>query len=75
MVIVPIAALVSKRKGVNIEKANKFKDKRVEIITEVINGIKFTKLYGGENAFKKSIFKLRQKEIYYLKKVALGRSI
>ena len=46
LVIVPIAACVSKRKGVNIEKANTFKDKRVEMITEVINGIKFIKLYG-----------------------------
>jgi hypothetical protein len=51
-----------------------FKDKRIQTTSEVIEGIKFIKLYGWEIAFRRIIQSIREKEISNYKKVSLGRS-
>ena len=51
------------------------KDKRVELTTELIDGIKFIKFYGWEIAFKKIIKEIREKEIDAMKELAFGRSL
>ena len=61
---VPIANRISKRNGDIVVEANKYKDKRVQITTELIEGIKYVKLYGWEMAFKKIIQDIREKEIH-----------
>ena len=53
---------------------NKLKDKRVEITTEVIVGIKYIKLYGWEIAFKKIIQNIRDQETEQQIKLAFRRS-
>ena len=47
---------------------NETKDKRIKLYSEIVDGIKFIKIYGWEIAFKKIIQELRQREVeYYLK--------
>jgi ATP-binding cassette, subfamily C (CFTR/MRP), member 4 len=48
-------------------KINAYKDERVKLITEVIEGVKFIKTYAWEKAFQKIISKVREMEIkqYY----------
>ena len=75
LLIVPISNGISKRNGTIIQEINVFKDKRIKMTTEIIEGIKFIKLYGWEIAFRRIIQRLRHQEIVYLKRLAFGRSI
>ncbi|XP_046560393.1 multidrug resistance-associated protein 1-like [Haliotis rubra] len=47
------------------------KDKRLRVISEVLNGIKVLKLYAWEESFRGKIEKIRNMEIHYLWKIAL----
>lgn len=46
------------------------KDKRLRLISEVMNGIKMIKLYGWEKRMKERILEERQKEIRVLRRLA-----
>ncbi|KAJ8688541.1 hypothetical protein QAD02_024336 [Eretmocerus hayati] len=48
----------------------KYKDERVKLMNEVLNGIKVLKLYAWEPSFEKQILKIREQEIKNLKKSA-----
>jgi ABC-type multidrug transport system fused ATPase/permease subunit len=43
---VPLSNCISKRNGALIQEINSFKDKRIQTTSEVIEGIKYIKLYG-----------------------------
>ena len=43
------------------------KDERVNLITEILNGIKVLKLYAWEKSFIEKIGEIRHKEINYMK--------
>lgn len=75
LLIVPISKKISEKNGETIQKVNEFKDKRVQITTETIEGIKYIKLYGWEIAFKRIIQKVRDSEMLNLKSLALGRAV
>ncbi|CAL4102207.1 unnamed protein product, partial [Meganyctiphanes norvegica] len=47
------------------------KDKRLKIITEVINGIKVLKMYAWEESFKQQVEDIRAQEIVVLKRLAI----
>ncbi|XP_046325609.2 multidrug resistance-associated protein 1-like [Haliotis rufescens] len=47
------------------------KDRRIRVISEVLNGIKVLKLYAWEESFKGKIEKIRNMEIHFLWKIAL----
>lgn len=70
----PISNFISKQNGENIEQVNVYKDERIHKISEVIEGIRFIKLYGWEIAFKRIIEKIRNLEIGSLKTLSIGRS-
>ena len=70
----PISNLISKQNGKIIEEMNSDKDKRIYRISEVIEGIRYIKLYGWEIAFKKSIERIRNMEIDNLITLSFGRS-
>ena len=55
----PISNKISQKLGEITEEVNKHKDKRVELTSETILGIKYIKLYGWELAFKKIIHNIR----------------
>jgi len=44
--ILPLQIIVGKINGSIMQKVNVYKDKRVKVCSEVIEGIKFIKLYG-----------------------------
>lgn len=72
---VPITNCVSRRNGGVIEEINRFKDRRIQTTGEVIEGIKFIKLYGWELAFRRIIQTLRNSEISNQRTLSLGRSL
>lgn len=59
LVIFPIAILISRKIKDSIQRINVSKDGRIKLCSEIIEGIKFIKLYGWEMAFKKKIQVLR----------------
>lgn len=74
ILVFPIQNYISKKNGQLLEKVNVNKDLRVKICTEIIEGIKFVKLYGWELAFKKMIQKYREKEINDYIWLSVGKS-
>ena len=46
LILIPINKRISERNGDIIQEVNVFKDRRVQITTETIEGIKYVKLYG-----------------------------
>ena len=56
----PIQILVGKLNGTLLESVNVDKDLRIKVCAEVIEGIKFIKIYGWEIAFKHIIQTIRK---------------
>jgi ABC-type bacteriocin/lantibiotic exporter with double-glycine peptidase domain len=75
LVIIPVQVLIGKITGSIMQKINIYKDRRVKICTEIIEGIKFIKFYGWELAFKNIIQGLRNQEIRNYFKLSFGRSL
>ena len=46
----------------------RFKDERVNVLSEILNGMKCLKLYAWEHAFKDYLLKIRAKEMKFLNK-------
>lgn len=53
--LIPITHFLSKINGRILEKLTKIKDKRIQLSTEVIEGIKYVKIYGWELTSKNNI--------------------
>uniref|UniRef100_A0A673W7F6 Canalicular multispecific organic anion transporter 2-like n=1 Tax=Salmo trutta TaxID=8032 RepID=A0A673W7F6_SALTR len=47
-----------------------YKDTRIKLMNEILNGIKVLKLYAWENSFKDKVLEIRQKELNVLRKTA-----
>ena len=75
IIIMPIQACVGKANGIILQRVNINKDLRVKTCTEIIEGIKFIKLYGWEIAFKHIIQQLRRDEIKDYVKLSFTRSL
>lgn len=75
MLTSPLSNCISKRNGALIKEINVHKDHRMQTTSEVIEGIKFIKLYGWELAFRKMVHRIRELEIILLKSFGLGRSV
>lgn len=60
LLLIPLQLLIGRLNGVILEDINKYKDHRVKLCTEIIEGIKFIKLYGWEIAFREIIQSLRK---------------
>jgi ATP-binding cassette subfamily C (CFTR/MRP) protein 4 len=75
ILFIPISNLISSHNGDVIGKENTLKDRRVDLTTDLIEGIKYIKLYGWELAFKKIIGNIREEQINNLFRLAFWRSI
>ncbi|KAK7092224.1 multidrug resistance-associated protein 1-like [Littorina saxatilis] len=53
------------------ERNLRFKDIRVKLVNEILNGMKVLKLYAWEPSFEKRVEKIRVREIAYLLKIAI----
>ncbi|CAB3223734.1 unnamed protein product [Arctia plantaginis] len=51
-------------------KLMQYKDERIKLMNEVLNGIKVLKIYAWEPSFQEYILKIRNREIKILKKIA-----
>jgi ATP-binding cassette subfamily C (CFTR/MRP) protein 4 len=60
LLYLPLTNKLSEVNSEFVKEINQFKDRRVKVTTEVIEGIKYVKLYGWELAFKKIIQKIRE---------------
>jgi len=60
-IIVPVINCLSSYNGNIAKDINKFKEQRVQMTTDMIEGIKYIKLYGWELAFEKIIGESRHK--------------
>ena len=75
IVLIPVQILIGKMNGSILQDINVHKDERVKLCTEIIEGIKFIKLYGWEVAFKRIIQTLREREIRNFLKLSLVKSL
>uniref|UniRef100_A0A4W4G035 ABC-type glutathione-S-conjugate transporter n=1 Tax=Electrophorus electricus TaxID=8005 RepID=A0A4W4G035_ELEEL len=68
--MVPINGLLaSKSKALQINHM-KLKDKRMKIMTEILNGIKILKLYAWESSFEAQLQGIREKELKVMRNLA-----
>uniref|UniRef100_A0A3P9ASD7 Canalicular multispecific organic anion transporter 1 n=1 Tax=Maylandia zebra TaxID=106582 RepID=A0A3P9ASD7_9CICH len=75
VLIIPTnAVLATKARKLQIENMN-FKDKRMKIMNEILNGIKILKLYAWEPSFQKQVEDIRGEELKVMKKFAYLQSI
>ncbi|KAG2460889.1 ATP-binding cassette sub-family C member 3 isoform X3 [Polypterus senegalus] len=63
------AAIAMKTRAFQVEQMQ-YKDARIKLMNEVLNGIKVLKLYAWEKSFKDKILEIRQNELNVLKKTA-----
>ncbi|TRY70343.1 hypothetical protein TCAL_02430 [Tigriopus californicus] len=70
IVLIPVNAILSaqikKYQVINMKK----KDARIEVMNEILDGIKVMKLYAWEPSFAEKVNKVRQEEVQTLKKIS-----
>ncbi|KAM8852537.1 ATP-binding cassette sub-family C member 2 isoform 1-T1 [Synchiropus picturatus] len=75
VLMVPINGLLAtKARGFQIENM-KYKDERLKIMNEILNGIKILKLYAWEPSFKTQVDDIRDKELKVMRKFAYLTSV
>ncbi|XP_061601976.1 canalicular multispecific organic anion transporter 1 [Cololabis saira] len=75
VLMVPINGLLANRAR-KLQISNmKFKDKRLKIMNEMLNGIKILKLFAWEPSFKTQVEDIREQELTVMKKFAYLTSI
>uniref|UniRef100_A0A8D3CY00 ABC-type glutathione-S-conjugate transporter n=1 Tax=Scophthalmus maximus TaxID=52904 RepID=A0A8D3CY00_SCOMX len=70
VILVPLNALLATKARSLGVKNMKFKDQRLKIMNEILNGIKILKLYAWEPSFQTQIGSVRDKELELMKKSA-----
>uniref|UniRef100_A0A8C9TAC0 ATP-binding cassette, sub-family C (CFTR/MRP), member 3 n=1 Tax=Scleropages formosus TaxID=113540 RepID=A0A8C9TAC0_SCLFO len=70
VLLIPLnAAIVMKTRAFQVAQMQ-YKDSRIKLMNEILNGIKVLKLYAWENSFKDKVLEIRQKELNVLRKMA-----
>ncbi|XP_023687022.1 ATP-binding cassette sub-family C member 3 isoform X2 [Paramormyrops kingsleyae] len=70
ILLIPLnAAIAVKTRAFQVEQMQ-YKDSRIKLMNEILNGIKVLKLYAWENSFKEKVLDIRQKELHVLRKMA-----
>ncbi|XP_062330079.1 ATP-binding cassette sub-family C member 3 isoform X3 [Osmerus eperlanus] len=70
VLLIPLnAAIAVKTRAFQVEQM-RYKDSRIKLMNEILNGIKVLKLYAWENSFMDQVLAIRQKELMVLKKTA-----
>ncbi|XP_045495076.1 multidrug resistance-associated protein 1 isoform X1 [Colias croceus] len=70
IVLIPVNGLIASRVKTLQIRQMKYKDERVKLMNEVLNGIKVLKMYAWEPSFEEQILKIRNKEMNVLKQTA-----
>ncbi|KAJ0067200.1 hypothetical protein NL108_012940, partial [Boleophthalmus pectinirostris] len=75
ILMVPINGLLAnKARKIQVDNM-KYKDKRLKIMNEILNGIKILKLFAWEPSFQNQVEELRKEELKVLKKFAYLTSV
>ena len=74
LLFLPLQLWISKTNGDGMKRINVDKDRRVKLTSEIIEGIKFIKLYGWELAFQDMVRQIRSSEIHQYIKLSVGKS-
>uniref|UniRef100_A0A8D0A4J0 ATP-binding cassette, sub-family C (CFTR/MRP), member 3 n=1 Tax=Sander lucioperca TaxID=283035 RepID=A0A8D0A4J0_SANLU len=70
IMLIPLNAVIAmKTRAYQVEQMQ-YKDSRIKLMNEILNGIKVLKLYAWENSFKEKVLAIRQKELQVLRKTA-----
>uniref|UniRef100_A0A7N8XN14 ATP-binding cassette, sub-family C (CFTR/MRP), member 3 n=1 Tax=Mastacembelus armatus TaxID=205130 RepID=A0A7N8XN14_9TELE len=70
IMLIPFNAVIAmKTRAYQVEQMQ-YKDTRIKLMNEILNGIKVLKLYAWENSFKDKVLAIRQKELDVLRKSA-----
>ncbi|XP_045924011.1 ATP-binding cassette sub-family C member 3 isoform X6 [Micropterus dolomieu] len=70
IMLIPFNAVIAmKTRAYQVEQMQ-YKDSRIKLMSEILNGIKVLKLYAWENSFKDKVLAIRQKELNVLRKTA-----
>ncbi|XP_067675078.1 multidrug resistance-associated protein 1-like [Haliotis asinina] len=72
---IPVNTYVTFRLKKHQTDLMKWKDKRMKMMNEILNGIKILKLYAWEPSFQEKILQIRKKEIHTLWTISLLKSI
>ncbi|KHJ47247.1 hypothetical protein D918_02107 [Trichuris suis] len=75
VLMIPINFLLTHRLRQCQIRQMKFKDVRMKMINEILNGIKVLKLHAWELAFKEKVLKIRRKELRVLRQAAVYGSL
>uniref|UniRef100_A0A8K9XIF3 ATP-binding cassette, sub-family C (CFTR/MRP), member 3 n=1 Tax=Oncorhynchus mykiss TaxID=8022 RepID=A0A8K9XIF3_ONCMY len=67
ILLIPLNAAIAVRTRV---EQMQYKDARIKLMNEILNGIKVLKLYAWESSFKEKVLEIRQKELNVLRKTA-----
>ncbi|KAJ0175661.1 hypothetical protein K1T71_008820 [Dendrolimus kikuchii] len=70
IILIPVNGLIANRVKTLQIRQMKYKDERVKLMNEVLNGIKVLKMYAWEPSFEEQILKIRNKEMKVLKQAA-----
>ncbi|XP_060803850.1 multidrug resistance-associated protein 1 isoform X3 [Amyelois transitella] len=70
IILIPVNGLIANRVKTLQIKQMKYKDERVKLMNEVLNGIKVLKMYAWEPSFEDQVLKIRNKEMNVLKQTA-----
>ncbi|KAJ8246363.1 hypothetical protein GJAV_G00266900 [Gymnothorax javanicus] len=70
ILLIPLnAAIAMKTRAFQVEQMQ-YKDARIKLMNEILNGIKVLKLYAWENSFRDKVLHIRQNELNVLRKMA-----
>uniref|UniRef100_A0A7N6BVD7 ATP-binding cassette, sub-family C (CFTR/MRP), member 3 n=1 Tax=Anabas testudineus TaxID=64144 RepID=A0A7N6BVD7_ANATE len=70
IMLIPFNAVIAmKTRAYQVEQMQ-YKDSRIKLMNEILNGIKVLKLYAWEDSFKEKVLAIRQKELNVLRKTA-----
>ncbi|XP_020774879.1 ATP-binding cassette sub-family C member 3 isoform X3 [Boleophthalmus pectinirostris] len=70
ILLIPLNAFIAmKTRAYQVEQM-RYKDERIKLMNEILNGIKVLKLYAWEKSFIDKVLAIRQKELHVLRKTA-----
>ncbi|KAG6453079.1 multidrug resistance-associated protein 1 isoform X4 [Manduca sexta] len=70
IILIPVNGLIANRVKTLQIRQMKYKDERVKLMNEILNGIKVLKMYAWEPSFEDQVLKIRNKEMNVLKQTA-----
>nr|XP_039268709.1 multidrug resistance-associated protein 1-like isoform X3 [Styela clava] len=70
ILLIPVNAVIANKARALQVKQMKYKDERIKLMNEILNGIKVLKLYAWETSFQKKILDIRNNELKVLRSAA-----